>query len=71
MPANITKPPAIVDYWSNRILGYTLPAGERQPVIDFMAYGRNPEYELPAEQISDRLYSMVGLILMSPSFLWR
>lgn len=71
MPANITTPPALVDYWSNRLLGYQLPADERQSVIEFMAFGRNPDYELPAEQIQDRLYSLVGLILMTPSFLWR
>ncbi|MFN8439791.1 MAG: DUF1800 domain-containing protein [Caldilineaceae bacterium] len=71
MPANVTTPPALVDYWSNRLLGYPLPADERQSVIEFMAFGRNPDYELPAEQIQDRLYSMIGLILMTPSFLWR
>lgn len=71
MPSTLTTPPALVDYWSNRLLGYKLPEIERQPIIEFMAYGRNPEYELPADQIQDRLYSMVGLIFMSPSFLWR
>lgn len=71
MPASKKTPNEIVDYWSNRILGRTLPADERQPIVEFMAHGRNPDYELPADQIQERLRYMVGLILMSPSFHWR
>jgi hypothetical protein len=48
-----------------------LPANERQPVIDFMASGRNPDFELPADQIAERLRQMVAIICMSPSFQWR
>lgn len=71
MPAEITTPIAIVDYWAQRILGRVLPDDERQPIIDFMAAGRNPENSLPADQINDRLRFLVGLIFMAPSFQWR
>ncbi|MEM7536136.1 MAG: DUF1800 domain-containing protein [Chloroflexota bacterium] len=71
MPSNLVTPTAIVDYWIDRILGYTMPDSERQPIIEFMAQGRNPDFELPAEDIEDRLPHMASLILMSPSFQWR
>lgn len=71
MPASVQTPEAIVDFWSQRILGHKLPAAERQPIVDFMAFGRNPTYALPADQIAERLRYMVGLIFMSPSFQWR
>ena len=70
-PAALKTPIAIVDFWSQRILGRLLPPDERQEVIDFMAAGRNPDYDLPAEDITDRLRFMVGLIFMSPAFQWR
>jgi hypothetical protein len=71
MPADRTTPGQIVDYWSNRLLGITLPEGERQQIMEFMAYGRGVDSALPAEQINERLRHMVALILMSPSFQWR
>lgn len=70
-PANITTPAEYVDYWSHFILGRTLPEAERQPIIEFMAAGRNPDFDLPADQIAERLRHMVTLICMSPSFQWR
>ena len=71
MPASITTPVAIVDFWAQRVLGRALPADERQPIVDFMAAGRNQESSLPADQIKERLRFTVGLILMAPSFQWR
>jgi hypothetical protein len=70
-PANIRRPTALVDFWSRRILGRLLPTEERQPIVEFMAAGRNPDQDLPADQIAERLRFMVGLIFMSPSFQWR
>jgi hypothetical protein len=71
MPASIRTPEAIVDFWAQRILGRGLPPLERDAIVQFMAYGRNPSYDLPAEDIADRLRFMVGLIFMAPSFQWR
>lgn len=71
MPADATTPEEIVDWWSQYLLGYLLPAQERQQVVEFMAYGRGTDADLPAEQIDERLRWMVGLLLMAPSFQWR
>jgi len=71
MPVNFMTPETIVDFWASRILGRALPAEERTPIVNFMAAGRNPTYELPAQDIVDRLRFMVALIFMAPSFQWR
>lgn len=70
-PAGIKTPYAVVDYWVNRILGQSLPDSERQPIVDFMANGRNPNFDLPDKELTDRLRYMIALIFMAPSFQWR
>ena len=70
-PANVKTPNALVDYWSDRLVGLRLPDSERQPIVDFMANGRNPNFELPETDITDRLRYMIALIFMAPSFQWR
>lgn len=70
-PSTVKTPNAIVDYWSDRLLGLRLPDSERQPIVDFMANGRNPNFELPQTDITDRLRYMIALIFMAPSFQWR
>lgn len=70
-PAGIKTPHAVVDYWTNRILGQPLAASERQPIVDFMANGRNPNFDLPDKELTDRLRYMIALIFMVPSFQWR
>jgi uncharacterized protein (DUF1800 family) len=71
MPAHITSAAAIVEFWAQRLLGRSLPAAEREPLIEFMAGGRNPENSLPASQIDKQLRFLVGLFFMAPSFQWR
>ena len=71
MPASVNTATAIVDFWAQRLLGRGLPIDERQPLIDFMAGGRNPDNALPAAHIDERLRFLVGLIFMAPSFQWR
>jgi hypothetical protein len=71
MPPEYTTADGIVDFWSLRILGHTLPPDERGPIVDFMAYGRSSSSGLPVQDIADRLRFMVGLIFMAPSFQWR
>ena len=70
-PSTVKTPNAIVDYWSERLSGRSLPDSERQPIVDFMANGRNPNFELPETDITDRLRYMIALIFMVPSFQWR
>jgi hypothetical protein len=61
----------LVDFWARRILGYYLPAEEREPIALFLASGRNPDYDLPDVQLEERLRFGVALIYMSPSFQLR
>jgi uncharacterized protein (DUF1800 family) len=64
----------LADFWINRVLGRPMPAAERTEIVEFMAQGHNPDFDLPLDSdldTQDRLRAMVGLIFMSPSFLWR
>ncbi len=64
----------LADYWIDRILGRPMSAQDRQEIVDFMAQGVNPSFDLPLDSDSDlrdRLQTMVGLIFLSPDFLWR
>jgi len=70
-PAGVKTPYALVDYWSDRLVGVQLPDNERQPIVDFISGGRNPNFDLPATDITERLRYMIGLIFMAPSFQWR
>ncbi len=70
-PPGVKTPYALVDYWSERLVGIRLPDGERQPIVDFMASGRNPNFDLPEVDLTERLRYMIGLIFMVPSFQWR
>ena len=71
MPATLTTPNTIVDFWVQRILGRALPAEERQPLLDFIGGGVGPDDVLSSTQINERLRLLVGLIFMAPSFQWR
>ena len=73
-PATARSATEIADFWIDRILQRPLPDGDRQDIIDFMAQGFNPDLALPIDtntSLQDRLRSMVGLIFMTPSFLFR
>jgi uncharacterized protein (DUF1800 family) len=72
MPANVTTPNQIADFWIQRILGRPMvPASSRTEIVNFVAQGRNPDYDLPASLVPDLVPRMVELILMSPDFQWR
>ncbi len=73
-PAAVRSANELADFWIDRVLGRPMPAAERQEIVDFMAQGHNPDFDLPLatdEDTQDRLRSMVGLLFMSPEFLWR
>jgi len=67
----------IVDFWMPRIFGRVLAAADRDELVDFMAAGHNPTFALPIatnewpDYTQDRLRTLVGLMFMSPEFLWR
>ena len=72
MPATIRTPNAIVDYWLDRVLGRALhPIENRVPLVEFIAQGRNPDFDLRPDQIAERLPRMVAMIFMLPDFGWR
>lgn len=73
-PAGVRSSVALADFWTNQVLGQQMPAAEQTELVEFMAQGHNPSYDLPLDNDEDtqsRLRAMVGLIFMSPAFLWR
>jgi len=73
-PATARSANDLADYWINRVLGRSMPAADRFEIVDFMAQGFNPNLDLPVDSdwdTQERLRAMVGLIFMTPSFLWR
>lgn len=66
------SPNQIADYWINRILARPMhPAENRGEIVDFLAQGRNPDYDLPLEEFSERVPRAVAVILMGPDFQCR
>jgi hypothetical protein len=73
-PAGVRSANELVDHWGHRCLGRPMPPSERSELVSFMAQGHNPNSDLPITSdwdTQERLRSMVALIFMSPSFLWR
>lgn len=73
-PADVRTANELADFWINRILGQPMPAADREEIMEFMAQGHHPDNDLPVANdwdTQERLRSMVALIFMSPSFLWR
>jgi len=71
-PSEYRSPNELVDFWVNRVLGRPMhPTASRDVLVEFIAQGRNPDYDLTDSQIAERLKRMVALILMSPDFQLR
>jgi uncharacterized protein (DUF1800 family) len=72
-PGHVRSANALADFWIYRILGRDMEPEDRAEIVQFMAQGINPDFDLNLndEDTRDRLRSMVGLIFMSPEFLWR
>ena len=73
-PPEVRSANALVDFWSERILGQSMAAPERENLVVYMAQGFNPDFDLPVDSdnfVQDRLRGLIALILMSPSFHWR
>lgn len=71
-PANVKTPNALADFWIERVLGRPMHTAEaRSELVDFVAQGRNPAFDLTPALIAERLPRMVALLLMSPDFQWR
>lgn len=73
-PGSVRTANEIADFWIDRVLGRSMPAADRTKIVEFMAQGHNPNFDLPLDtdwDTQERLRSMVALICMSPMFLWR
>ena len=72
-PAGARSANELADYWIDRVLGRPMDTNDRDEIVQFMAQGINPDLDLNLndEDTADRLRSMVGLLFMSPDFLWR
>ncbi len=73
-PLGVRSANEIVDFWIGRVYARTIPVADREQLVDFMAAGHNPDFDLPLdtdEETQDRLRSLVAVMLMSPEFLWR
>ena len=72
-PGIVRSANALADFWIPRILGRSMETEDREQVVQFMAQGINPDFDLNLddEKTRERLRSMVGLLFMSPDFLWR
>ena len=55
--------------------GMVLPLNVIHPaereLVDFIAQGRTPAFDLTPALVAERLPRMVALLLMSPDFQWR
>ncbi len=72
IPGGVTTSNQIVDFWIDRLLGRPMdPPENRTQILNFLAQGFNPDFDLPTSQLTARLPHMVALILMSPDFQWR
>ncbi|MEL7059676.1 MAG: DUF1800 domain-containing protein [Acidobacteriota bacterium] len=72
-PGSVRTPNELADFWIDQILNRPMTLADRQEVVDFIAQGTNPDFDLNLQNSStaSRLRSMVALILMSPDFFWR
>lgn len=63
----------LADYWIDRVYGRSTETDDRTEIVEFMANGINPDFDLDFgdPDTTDRLRAMVGLLFMAPEFLWR
>lgn len=72
VPADVKSSVDLVDFWTNRVLGFELPAETRTPLVEFMAAGFDATLDLPDDDdTEDRRRALVALVFMTPEYLWR
>jgi uncharacterized tellurite resistance protein B-like protein len=72
-PAHVRSANELADFWIDRVLGRPMAPEDRSQLVQLMAQGINPDFDLDLSSTStaDRLRTMVGVIFNSPDFLWR
>lgn len=67
----------LVDFWLPRLLQREIDPALRAELVEFVAQGFNPTFDLPLDTNDwphywqDRVRALVGLVFMTPEFLWR
>ncbi|HFC12146.1 MAG TPA: DUF1800 family protein, partial [Anaerolineae bacterium] len=70
LPAGVRSAEALTDFWITRLLGYTITPEERSELVNFMAQGFNPTFDLPVDNdtgTQERVAALVALIMMTPT----
>ncbi|MDA0244162.1 MAG: DUF1800 domain-containing protein [Chloroflexi bacterium] len=70
-PPTVRSANALVDFWTERLLGRAPDSDARQILVNFMAQTSDPDVDLvivPEDGIHGRLRTLVALILQSPDF---
>jgi len=72
-PNDVRSANELADFWIDRVLGRPMEPDARDDIVDFMAQGTNPDLDLNFndDDTLDRVRAMVGVIFMSPDFLFR
>lgn len=72
-PSGVRSTNELVDFWTQRLLGRAMEPLDRLQIVQFMSQGINADLDLDLSDSDTavRLQAMVGLIFMSPAFLWR
>ena len=72
-PPEVRSPNGLADFWIDRILQRPMDPADRQVIVEFMAQGFNPDFDVNLANNStyERLLMMIGLILNSPEALKR
>lgn len=73
-PAGVRSAEELVAHWTQKVLGRPAAATDHATLVEFMAQGHNPSFDLPLDtddDTKDRLRALVALIFMTPSFLFK
>jgi uncharacterized protein (DUF1800 family) len=72
-PEHLVTPLELADHWIRRLVPRGLSEADRTDIVQFMSQGRSPDLPLDRRDplVSERIQSLVGLILLSPEFIWR
>lgn len=74
IPADVRTANELTDFWIDRILGRPIDAESRDILLDLIADGSNPDFNLPLdadEDLQRLLRTFVATICFTPDFLWK
>ncbi|MEO1095960.1 MAG: DUF1800 domain-containing protein [Cyanobacteria bacterium J06638_28] len=73
LPESVQTPRQMVTYWSDRLLGASLPAASLEALMSFLApeHSVDEPWQMHHRDLTDRLNQLLPLIAMTPEFRWR